>query len=48
MQLRVEALNAFNRSRLGGIITSVNNPLFGQVTSITGARIVQLAFRLDF
>jgi hypothetical protein len=48
IQLRMEALNAFNRSQLRGIITNVNHPLFGQVTSIEGARTVQLGLRLDF
>jgi len=35
VQVRAEALNAFNRSTLGGIVTDVTNPQFGQVTGIT-------------
>lgn len=48
IQLRAEALNAFNRSILGGIVTDVTNPLFGQVTNITGNRQLQLGMRFDF
>jgi len=48
IQLRAEALNAFNRSTLGGIVTDVTNPQFGQVTGITGNRQIQLTARLDF
>jgi hypothetical protein len=47
-QLRAEFLNALNRSTLGGIQTSVTNPQFGQVTSISGNRQIQLGTRLDF
>ena len=47
-QLRAEFLNAFNRGTLGGIVTSVTNPLFGQVTSISGNRSIQLGTRFDF
>lgn len=48
VQLRADMLNAFNRSTLGGIQTSVTSPQFGQVTSIGGTRQVQLGLRLDF
>ena len=48
IQLRAEALNAFNRSTLGGIVTDVTNPQFGQVTGITGNRQIQFTVRLDF
>jgi hypothetical protein len=48
LQFRAEALNAFNRSTLGGITTSVTNSQFGQVTSISGNRQMQLGLRLDF
>jgi hypothetical protein len=48
LQIRAEFLNLFNRQTLGGIITSVTSPLFGQVTSISGNRQVQLGMRLDF
>jgi len=47
-QLRAEFLNAFNRSTLGGIQTSVTNSQFGQVTSISGNRQIQIGARLDF
>ena len=47
-QIRAEFLNAFNRSTLGGIVTSVTNPLFGQVTSIGGNRSIQFGTRFDF
>jgi hypothetical protein len=46
--IRVEMLNVFNRSTLGGITTNVNNALFGQVTSISGYRQVQLVTRFEF
>jgi len=48
VQFRAEALNAFNRSTLGGIVTDVTNPQFGQVTGITGNRQIQITARLDF
>ncbi len=48
LRLRAELLDAFNRSKLGGIVTSVNNPNFGQVTSISGNRQIQLSARIDF
>jgi hypothetical protein len=47
-RLRAELLNAFNRSQLGGIQTNVNNAQFGQVTSISGNRQIQLSARIDF
>jgi hypothetical protein len=50
-QLRAEFLNAFNRSTLGtsnGIQTNVTNVQFGQVTSISGNRQIQVGTRLDF
>ncbi len=47
-QLRAEALNAFNRSSLGKPNTSVTNALFGQITSISGTRTVQMVIRFDF
>ena len=47
-QIRAEFLNFFNRHQLGGINTTVTNPLFGQVTSVSGSRVIQLGLRLDF
>jgi len=48
LQLRAEFLNAFNRHTLGGINTNITSPLFGQVTSVSGNRTVQLGMRMDF
>jgi len=47
-QLRAELLNAFNRHQLGGIVTNVTDPLFGQVTGVSGNRAIQLGARVDF
>ena len=47
-RLRAEILNAFNRHQLGGVSTSVNNANFGQVTSVSGNRNIQVSARLEF
>ena len=47
-QLRGDFLNAFNRPQWGNIQTNVTNPLFGQITSVSGNRSIQLGARLDF
>jgi hypothetical protein len=47
-QLRIEALDVFNRSQLGGINTNITSPLFGQVTSVSGNRVCQAVARVDF
>jgi hypothetical protein len=47
-QIRAEFLNLFNRSTLGGVVTDFRSSNFGQVTSISGYRSVQLGVRLDF
>ena len=47
-QLRAEFLNLFNRHQLGGINTTITSPLFGQVTSVSGNRSIQLGARMDF
>jgi hypothetical protein len=47
-QLRLEAFNAFNRHTFGGIQTNPNTATFGQVTSVTGNRTVQIGTRVDF
>lgn len=47
-QLRAEFFNLFNRHQLGGITTGVNNPNFGQVTTVSGNRQIQLSGRIDF
>lgn len=48
IQFRAEFLNGFNRNRLGAPVTNVTSPVFGQVTSFTGNRDIQLGLRLDF
>ena len=47
-QLRADFLNAFNRYNLGGIDTGIKSANFGQVTSASGNRNIQLGARLDF
>jgi hypothetical protein len=47
-QLRIEALNVFNRHNLSGLNTNITSPLFGQITSASGNRTVQAGARVDF
>ncbi len=47
-QLRAEAINAFNRHTFGGISTNPNSATFGDVTSVSGNRNMQLGARIDF
>jgi hypothetical protein len=47
-QLRAEALNAFNRHTFGGVSTNPNSATFGDVTTVTGNRVMQLGARIDF
>jgi hypothetical protein len=47
-QIRAELLNAFNRHVFGGIQTSVTNAQFGQVTSVSGNRSIQIGARFQF
>jgi hypothetical protein len=47
-QMRAEFLNGFNRHYLGNPNTNIKNPLFGQVTSVSGNRSIQIGGRLDF
>ncbi|MDO8942166.1 MAG: hypothetical protein Q7U75_03235, partial [Desulfobacterales bacterium] len=47
-QIRAEMLNIFNRHIFGGIQTSVTSPQFGQVTSVSGNRSIQLGARFEF
>jgi hypothetical protein len=47
-QLRAEALNAFNRHTFGGISTNPNSTTFGDVTSVSGNRTMQVGSRIDF
>jgi len=48
LQFRADFLNGFNRHTLGGINTTVTSPTFGQVTSVSGNREIQLTVRFDF
>jgi hypothetical protein len=47
-QLRIDAFNALNRSTLGAPNTSITSANFGQITSISGNRTVQIGLRLDY
>jgi hypothetical protein len=48
-QLRMEALNLFNRNRFSGFNTHPANPLFGQVTAVSNdRRQIQFGIRADF
>jgi hypothetical protein len=47
-QLRAEFLDVLNRHNLGGPNTAVNNINFGQISSVSGNRQIQLSARLDF
>ena len=46
--IRCEFLDAFNRYKLGGVSASINSANFGQVTSVSGNRQLQVGARLDF
>ena len=49
VEIRADALNAFNRAGRGNPVTDVTNPLFGRITGPQqGPRNVQLSLRLDF
>jgi hypothetical protein len=48
LSIRAEFLNALNRHQLGGISASFSNANFGQVTSVSGNRQMQVSARLDF
>jgi hypothetical protein len=48
LRIRAEFLNSFNRHNLGGISTSINSANFGQVTSVSGNRQMQVGARVDF
>jgi hypothetical protein len=48
VQLRADFLNPFNRHTLGGIDTTSTDLLFGQVTSVSGNRTIELGMRFDF
>jgi hypothetical protein len=46
--LRAEFFDALNRHKLGGVSTSFSSSNFGQVTSVSGNRQMQVSARLDF
>jgi hypothetical protein len=46
--LRAEFFDALNRHKLGGVSTSFSSANFGQVTSVSGNRQMQLSARVDF
>ena len=48
MQVRGELLNVLNRHTFGGIVTSVLDERFGQVTSVSGNRQGQIGVRFEF
>jgi hypothetical protein len=49
VQLRAEAFNAFNLVNFSGLSTTVSSPTtFGQLSSTSAARVVQLALRYEF
>jgi hypothetical protein len=48
LQIRTDMFNAFNHTNLSGLRTSVNDPLFGQLLSTMGARVMQFNARLTF
>src|SRR4051812_25590199 len=48
LQIRTDMFNSFNHTNLSGLRTSVNDPLFGQLLSTLGARVVQVNARLVF
>jgi hypothetical protein len=47
-QIRAEFLNMFNRHQLGGPNTTITNANFGQITSVSGNRSIQIGARMDF
>jgi hypothetical protein len=48
LQIRTDMLNAFNHTNLTALVTSVNDPRFGQLTNTLGARIMQVNARISF
>jgi hypothetical protein len=48
LQIRTDMFNAFNHTNLSGLRTSINDPLFGQLLSTMGARVMQFNARLTF
>ena len=48
LQFRTDMFNAFNHTSLSGLRTSLNDPLFGQLLSTQGARVMQWNARITF
>jgi len=48
LQIRTDMFNALNHTNLSGLRTSINDPLFGQLLSTQGARVMQFNARLTF
>jgi outer membrane receptor protein involved in Fe transport len=48
LQIRTDMFNALNHTNLSGLRTSVNDPLFGELLSTRGARVIQLNARITF
>ena len=48
LQFRVEASNVLNHTNFSNVVTNLDDPLFGQVTSAREPRIVQLGLKLNF
>jgi hypothetical protein len=48
LQIRTDMFNALNHTSLSGLRTSLNDPLFGQLLSTQGARVIQWNARVTF
>ena len=48
LQIRTDMFNALNHTNLSGLRTSINDPLFGQLLSTQGARVMQWNARITF
>ena len=48
IQFRAEAFNVFNRTQLGSPGASVTSGSFGRISSASGSRVLQLAWKYNF
>jgi hypothetical protein len=48
LQFRAEFYNIFNHPNLGAPSTSITSSTYGQITSKSGNRTMQMALRLEF